>query len=155
MVVIPNGIEPNELRWLERPVGGDEFQLGFLGRLDPIKRVPDLVEALRDVQRAHLHIFGEGPERAEIERTVIRLGLTQRVTLHGAVQRPQGALSKMSLLVLPSAAEGFGLVLIEAMAAGIPVVATDVPGIRDVVRDGITGVLAPPGQPQKLAEAIN
>ena len=45
--------------------------------------------------------------------------------------------------------------LIEAMAAGIPVVATDVPGIRDVVRDGITGLLVPPNQPQKLAEAIN
>jgi len=155
IVVIPNAIEPEEFGGLQRPMAGDEFPIGFLGRLDPIKRVPDLVEAMRDVPRAHLHIFGEGPERAEIERTVIRLGLAARVTLHGAVARPQDALSQMRLLVLPSTAEGFGLVLIEAMAAGIPVIATDVPGIRDVVKNDVTGLLVPPAQPQKLATAIN
>jgi glycosyltransferase involved in cell wall biosynthesis len=154
IVVIPNAIDPDEFSGLYREPHGD-FPIGFLGRLDPIKRIPDLVEAMRDVPGAELHIFGEGPERAEIEQTAIRLGLTQRVTLYGAVQRPQDALSKMSVLVLPSAAEGFGLVLIEAMAARIPVIATDVPGIRDVVKDGITGILVPPNQPQKLAEAIN
>jgi len=155
IVIIPNAIDPAEFEGLERPAEGDEIPIGFLGRLDPIKRIPDLVQALRDIPRAHLHIFGEGPERVEIEQTAIRLELTPRVALHGAVQRPQDALSKMRLLVLPSAAEGFGLVLIEAMAAGIPVIATDVPGIRDVVKDGITGLLVPPAQPQKLAAAIN
>jgi len=155
IVLIPNAIEPEEFGGLQRPMAGDEFPIGFLGRLDPIKRIPDLVEAMLDVPRAHLHIFGEGPERAEIERTVIRLGLAARVTLHGAVARPQDALSQMRLLVLPSAAEGFGLVLIEAMAAGIPVIATDVPGIRDVVKDDVTGLLVPPAQPRQLAGAIN
>jgi len=155
IVVIPNAIDPTEFDGLEAPSEEGEFPVGFLGRLDSIKRVPDLVRAMRDVPRAHLHIFGEGPERPEIERNAIQLGLTPRVTLHGAVQRPQQALSKMRLLVLPSAAEGFGLVLIEAMAAGIPVVATDVPGIKDVVKDGVTGLLVPPAQPQKLAAAIN
>ena len=56
--------------------------------------------------------------------------------------------------MLPSLAEGFGLVLIEAMAAGVPVIATDVPGIRDVVRDGVTGLLVPPGDPAALAAAV-
>jgi glycosyltransferase involved in cell wall biosynthesis len=140
---------------LEIPPEKNEFPIGFLGRLDPIKRIPDLVTALRDAPRAHLHIFGEGPERAEIEKTAITLGLTSRLTLHGAVERPQEALAQMRLLILPSAAEGFGLVLIEAMAAGIPVVATDVPGIRDVVKDEITGLLVPPADPRRLADAIN
>jgi len=155
IVVIPNALDPEDFAGLERPAEASETPIGFLGRLDPIKRVPDLVEALRDIPRAHLHIFGEGPERAEIERTAVRLGLTRRLTMHGAVPRPQDALSKIRLLILPSAAEGFGLVLIEAMAAGIPVVATDVPGIRDVVQDGVTGLLVPSAQPQRLADAIN
>ena len=155
IVVIPNAIAPVDFERLERPAEGDQFPIGFLGRLDPIKRIPDLVTALRDVPRAHLHIFGEGPERGEIERTAVQLGLTRRLTLHGSVERPQDALSKVRLLILPSAAEGFGLVLIEAMAAGIPVVATDVAGIRDVVKNEVTGLLVPPAQPRRLADAIN
>src|SRR5206468_2626287 len=65
------------------------------------------------------------------------------VMLHGAIARPQEALGQIGLLVLCSQAEGFGLVLIEAMAAGVPVVATDAPGIRDVVRHEQTGLLVP------------
>jgi glycosyltransferase involved in cell wall biosynthesis len=155
IIIIPNALDPHEFEGLPVPPQTDDFPIGFLGRLDPIKRIPDLVEALAQIPRAHLHIFGEGSERAEIERTAIQLGLTRRLTLHGPVHRPQDALSQIRLLVLPSAAEGFGLVLIEAMAAGIPVVATDVPGIRDVVKNELTGLLVPPAQPQKLADAIN
>ena len=76
------------------------------------------------------------------------------MTMHGAVASPQAALSQSGLLVLPSLAEGFGLVLIEAMAAGVPVIATDVAGIRDVVRNGETGLLVPPSNASKLAAAI-
>ena len=65
------------------------------------------------------------------------------------------AIPKIDILVLPSAAEGFGLVLIEAMAAGIPVVATNVAGIRDVVRDGMTGLLVQPFAPAELWRAID
>ena len=110
---------------------------------------------MKDIPNAHLHIFGEGPARTEIEQTAEQCRLRLRLTLHGAVNRPQDALSQIQLLVLPSAAEGFGLVLIEAMAAGIPVIATDVPGVRDVIKDDVTGILVPPGDPQKLADAIN
>jgi glycosyltransferase involved in cell wall biosynthesis len=155
LVVIPNAVDPAEFNGLEEPSDAADFAVGFLGRLDPIKCIPDLVKAIKSVPRAHLHIFGEGPERAEIEHTALQLGITRRVTLHGAVKSPQEALEKIRLLVLPSAAEGFGLVLIEAMAAGIPVVATNVAGIRDVVKDGVTGLLVAPAQPQKLADAIN
>ena len=66
----------------------------------------------------HLHVYGDGPERARIEQGVRRNGIEQSVTLHGAVRRPQEALAQIGLLVLRSDAEGFGLVLIEAMAAG-------------------------------------
>src|SRR3954469_11411013 len=155
IVIIPNAIDPNDFRRGAASPPSADFPIGFLGRLDPIKRIPDLVKAMQDIPRAHLHIFGEGPARAEIEQTAQDHRLRLRVTLHGAVNHPQDALSQIQLLVLPSAAEGFGLVLIEAMAAGIPVVATDVPGIRDVVKDGETGLLVPPAQPAQLADAIN
>ena len=74
--------------------------------------------------------------------------------MHGSVPKPQDALKQIDLLVLPSSAEGFGLVLIEAMAASIPVIGTNAPGIRDVVKNGETGLLVPVGSPQELAEAI-
>ena len=64
------------------------------------------------------------------------------------------ALAQSDLLVLPSEAEGFGLVLIEAMAGGVPIVATDAPGIRDVVRHESNGLLVPVGEPEALARAI-
>jgi glycosyltransferase involved in cell wall biosynthesis len=102
-----------------------------------------------------LHIYGEGKERNEIIGAVQGHGLQGQVTLHGVVPKPQEALSQIGLLVLPSAAEGFGLVLIEAMAARVPVVATDVPGIRDVVRDGENGVLVRWDNEEALAKGID
>ena len=129
--------------------------IGFIGRLDSIKRIPDLLEAMKLLDDSvHLHIFGEGAERQHIEQTLLRLALGSRVTLHGAVAGAQSALAHSDLLVLCSEAEGFGLVLIEAMAAGVPVVATNVPGIRDVVRHGETGWLVPVASPARLAEGI-
>jgi glycogen synthase len=158
--VIPNAIEVADYAEVSvSPIevkAGQAFPIGFIGRLDPIKCVPDLVEAVLYLGGlAQLHIFGEGPDRQAIEAAARRYGVERLVTLHGAVQRPQEALRGMGLLVLPSRAEGFGLVLIEAMAARVPVVATDVPGIRNVVRHGETGLLVPHGDARALALAID
>ncbi|MFI5377999.1 MAG: glycosyltransferase family 4 protein [Tepidisphaerales bacterium] len=183
--IIPNAIDPADFNITPLPVS-TPAHIGFIGRLDPIKRVGDLIEAiaiLTDEARLQnwgrrprrplgsdpgrptgasaplfrdvvLHIFGDGPERPRLERQIGDLGLQRHVTLHGAVPRPQDALEQISVLVLPSAAEGFGLVLIEAMAAGVPVIATDAPGIRDVVRHDHTGILVPICSPASLAFAI-
>jgi len=155
--VIPNAIDPDAFR-IERTYGGHAFRVGFIGRLDPIKRIPDLLHAIKLLVPGegvvHLHVFGAGEERAKLAAEVAQLDLRDVVTLHGTVSKPQEALKQIDLLVLPSSAEGFGLVLIEAMAAGIPVIGTNAPGIRDVVRNGETGLLVPVGLPQELAEAI-
>jgi glycosyltransferase involved in cell wall biosynthesis len=154
--VIPNAIDVESFASLElQPFSQPTCRIGFIGRLDPIKRVPDLVEAVGMLERAELHVFGEGEDRARIEQTIRRLDLAPRVTLHGETRQPHEALRQIDLLVLPSDAEGFGLVLIEAMAAGIPVIATDVPGIRDVVQNAQTGLLVPPRSPRALAQAID
>jgi glycosyltransferase involved in cell wall biosynthesis len=158
IVIIPNAIDPGEFADLAardtftsaRPV-----RVGFIGRLDSVKRIPDLIRATSILgDAAHLHLYGAGAQRGQLEQLVRTSQLESRVTFHGATPRPHDALAKMDVLVLPSEAEGFGLVLIEAMAAGVPVVATRAPGIRDVVRHGTTGLLVPIGSPEKLAEAI-
>lgn len=154
--VIPNAIDADAFSELHPPsLDGTTAKIGFIGRLDPIKRIGDLVAAMDLLGSDYeLAIYGEGTKRGAIESQVARLGLGQRVRLCGAVPRPQEALAQTALLVLPSQAEGFGLVLIEAMAAGVPVVATDVPGIRDVVEHERTGLLVKAGDPQHLADAI-
>jgi glycosyltransferase involved in cell wall biosynthesis len=155
MIVIPNAVEPRDFVASRRPTDPVPFPIGFLGRLDPVKRLPDLIEAVARLDGlVHLHVFGDGAQRRSIEAQVGALRLGNRVTLHGAVRRPQDALSQVGLLVLPSEAEGFGLVLIEAMAAGVPIVATEVDGIRDVVEDGKSGILVYPRNPHALARAI-
>jgi glycosyltransferase involved in cell wall biosynthesis len=159
--VIPNAIDLADFDLAhvkhshDHRVGG-KFRIGFIGRLDPIKRIGDLIEAAgRLREEIHVDIYGEGGERPRIERLIHDLNLTAQVTMHGAIDRPQGALAHLDALVLPSEAEGFGLVLIESMAARVPVIATNAPGICDVVKDRVTGLLVPIGSPVALADAID
>jgi len=162
IVIIPNAVDVPEAGLplqtstssVESWQGGN-VHVGFLGRLDPIKRVTDLVSAVALLDsRFVLDVYGDGANRATIEREIDRLNLNPRVTLHGATANPQAAIQGMHVLALPSQAEGFGLVLIEAMALGVPVVATDVDGIRDVVEHEKTGLLVPVASPDALAAAI-
>jgi glycosyltransferase involved in cell wall biosynthesis len=164
LVVIPNAIDPDEFPRstiaTNPPHPPEPYPIGFVGRLDEVKRVPQLVRQLSVLHQTfpgtpvHLHIFGEGEQREHIEEEIHRLHLSSHVTMHGRIDRPQEALRQIGLLVLPSLAEGFGLVLIEAMAAGVPVVATDVAGIRDVVEHERTGLLVPRAAGIELAFAI-
>jgi len=154
ITVIPNAIDVDSFAEIAPSDSGDWHRVGFIGRLDPVKRIPDLVRAIALVPGMELHIFGEGDDRAMIEYTINELNLSHRVTMHGRTRSPLDALKCIDTLVLPSEAEGFGIVLIEAMAAGRSVIATDVPGIRDVVKHEHTGLLVPPRSPPALAAAI-
>lgn len=157
LAVVPNAVDVASFDAIYRSgreLRGPKLRVGFIGRLDPVKRVPDLLAATATLAGAHVDIFGDGAERSRIERVVDRLGMRDKVTLHGAVRSPHEALSVIDVLVLPSQAEGFGIVLIEAMAAGVPVVATDVSGIVDVVTNGRTGLLVPLGDAARLRAAI-
>jgi glycosyltransferase involved in cell wall biosynthesis len=155
ITVIPNAVDVDEFPISLIPAANPRpFPIGFLGRLDPVKMVPDLVRAVESLGDVHLHIFGDGPDREAVERTVRLLKLTERVTLHGKVARPQEALGQIGLLVLPSISEGMPMVLIEAMAAGVAVLGRDVPGVRDVIEDGRTGVLVKSLDVAALGEGI-
>ncbi len=117
------------------------FRIGFVGRLDPVKRLNALIEAMRLLpNNITLDIFGEGAERQRLEALAFASG--ERIRFHGAISNPAAAYRGLDVLVLPSVAEGFGLVLIEAMASAVPVVAARSPGIVDVVNHEVTGLLA-------------
>lgn len=141
---------------------GAPMRLLFVGRLVERKGVRVLIEALARGGDDRLTIVGDGPERPALEAHVRLLGLEQRVELTGGVDAPEldRRLRSADALVLPAVrdskgdVEGLGVVLLEALGAGIPVIASASGGIVDIVRDGETGLLVPPGDAGALAEAI-
>ncbi len=140
------------------------FTLVFCGRLngsrDPVKRVDLLLKAMPQVLERHsleLNILGTGSRSNEYAKLARVCGIEEQVHFLGHVDH--GMLPKYyaaaDLFVLPSRMESFGLVLVEAMACGLPVVATRVGGIPEVVEEGVTGLLVAPDDSRALAEAIN
>jgi glycosyltransferase involved in cell wall biosynthesis len=117
-------------------------------RLEPQKGVDVAIEALREIEDAWLVVLGEGPQRAELERLA-----TERVYLPGRVPDVAAWLRRANVLVHPVRWEGFGLAVLEAMLAGVPVVATNVSSLPELVGD--TGILVPPDDPSALAAAVN
>jgi hypothetical protein len=102
-----------------------------------------------------LKVAGDGPLRAELESLTQELGLSERVMFLGYQNDMVAFLKEIDIFVLSSHYEGFGLVLVEAMAAGLPVVATDVGGVREVLVDGKTGIVVPSGSEEELAMGID
>lgn len=129
----------------------------FLGRLVPNKGVDVLLHAAARVPALELSILGDGPELTGLRNLSERLGLGNRATFQGWVgpETVQRELSDCAVLAVPSLwPEPFGLVALEAAAQGIPVVASDVGGLRDVVSSGETGLLVPPGDISRWSEAL-
>lgn len=161
--LISPGVDPSTFR----PPSGDEQRRGILyvGRIETTSRwkgVSVLVDALAglapDRPDLELHLVGGGDGRAELERQASRMGVGDRIVWHGALDREHvaAAYRRAAVTVLPSLteAESFGMVLVEAMASGCPVIGSEVGGIPYVVRDGVDGLLAPRGDPSALAAAI-
>ena len=151
LCVIPNGVRCPDLL-LERKAAQPPV-LGCVARLEEAKGVYVLLQALRQLPEAQLLLVGDGPERARVEVEIQRLGLTKRVRLTGYVQAVEPFYAQMDVFVMPSFFEAFGLVCAEAMAQGVPVVASDLPGPASLCRNGQEGLLVPPGQPEVLAQA--
>ena len=178
--VIPNGIDcaahtpsPEEIerakRWVRRKLAAGapgQPLIVTVGRLVKRKGVAPFI---RDVLPAIVSsrpglvyvVVGEGKERKTIERQILHSRLRDNVLLTGFLSLPlvRGLMGAAEVFVMPNVkvrgdAEGFGLVALEASCAGLPVVASDLEGIRDAVADGKNGFLVPPGKPRRFAEVI-
>jgi glycogen synthase len=159
--VIPPGVNPSLFEGpFEDPFSGvGRPRVLFVGRLAPQKGVDTLVAAaglLKD-PCAQVLLVGDGPERKALERETERLGVGDRLHFVGFVthDRLPAAMAHADVLVLPSLYEELGTVLLEAMQAGLPIVASKTGGIPDVIEDGVNGMLVPPGDPGALARAID
>jgi glycosyltransferase involved in cell wall biosynthesis len=126
-----------------------------VGRLEAVKDYPGLLRAMtRTPERARLLILGAGPREGRLRELAEWLGLKQRVHFAGFKPNVVRWMRAADGLVLSSRYEGLPMVLLEAGACGVPAVATDVPGTREVVVDGETGWMAPAGDARELAKAM-
>jgi colanic acid/amylovoran biosynthesis glycosyltransferase len=153
------GVAPSQFRFALRE-GGAVPRLLCVGRLTPAKCQVLLVQAcarLRDAGTPFcLTLVGAGPDRERVERAVAALGLQDRITLTGALNQTEvrEQFARADIFVLPSLAEGIPVVLMEAMASGVPCVSTPVNGIPELIQHERTGLLARPGDPDSLAEQL-
>ena len=133
-------------------------RLAIVGRLIPIKGHDTLLRALAavraDLPGVTLEIAGDGALEAELRATVTRLGLDDLVTFLGHVPQVAAVFERAEVVVVPSLGEGFGMVALEAMERGRPVIASAVGGLPEIVDDGRTGLLVPVSDVDALAEAI-
>jgi len=148
------------------PQGSSPRRIVFVGRLAYGKGIAYLIEAARLLHEGgvefRLDLFGDGPERAATRESIEQLGIADQVQMYGEVSQEDvaGALVQADLLVLPSelrhdgGREGLPNVLLEAMAAGVPVVASRIASVEQAVQDGVTGLLVPQRDPESLATAM-
>jgi phosphatidylinositol alpha-mannosyltransferase len=157
--VIPNGIDTVESNPTRTGDRRSPRRLLFVGRLERRKGFPVVVQAFATLASRFPDLFlvvvGDGPDRAIVDR--LPTSLRSRVVMRGTC--PDAALVReytgADLFIAPAlGSESFGIVLLEAMSAGLPVVASDIPGYREVVRDSIEALLVPPGDPSALAVAV-
>ncbi len=167
VVLIPNGIDLSRFmipRQEDREAARRKFNvqgtpvIGIIARLSDVKGHADLIKAFKEVllkfPEARLLIVGEGPEEDDLRRLVEALRLTQRVDFFKIVNRTSDVLPLFDVFVMPSLQEGLGLSVLEAQAMGLPVVASRVGGLPDIIEHNRTGVLVDPQNPTALADAI-
>ena len=161
MQVIPSGVDVERFKEAEGVdlrdrlgISQVSFLVGSVGRLVEVKGHIHLIRAVADLDRVHVILIGEGEEENRLREEAARLGMQGRLHLLGFSERVPELLKGLDLFVLSSLNEGMGRALVEAMASGLPCVATRVGGVVDLIQDRITGILVPPRDDVALKRAI-
>jgi len=158
--LIVNGVDIHQFdtcfsdRKVRQP--GDDFHVLFAGRLCKPKGVHELIQAcalLRE-NNMRLRYAGAGPERAQLEAEAVHLGVSDRVEFVGAVDGMAEHFRWADVLALPSYAEGIPRIVMEGFAAGVPVIGSDICGMRMLIEPGSTGLLVPARDAHALAKAL-
>lgn len=158
--IVHCGVDPTRYQQASDDIRSAGRSVLFIGRLAAAKGVPVLLEAFAVLHATHpdarLTLVGDGPERAALEARTRALGLTGAVRFTGYLSQDEVAeeLSQADLFALPSFAEGVPVVLMEAMTSGLPVLATRIAGIPELVEDGLSGRIVAPGDADAFAAAM-
>lgn len=157
LIIFPNPVtQPVSIKKLHRQ---DVQEILSSGRLCPFKGFDTLIYAFSDLIKdnpdLHLTIYGEGPERSNLETLIKSLDLQGKVTLPGVIKEIHEALTEADLFIFPSLYEGFPNALCEAMAVGLPVIASNCSGNVNIIRDGLDGRLFPVGQVKALRDLMH
>lgn len=154
--ILPNPVETSAP--VPIPKETSPFRLVFVGRLEPEKNALALVKAMtlltKGGENVSLDIYGHGSQYEAIVGEIEARELTRRISLHGQVNAPFGACAAAHLFVQPSLTEGFGIALIEAMSAGIPVLTTQVGIAQEIIEDGSNGWFLPDSSETTIAATI-
>ena len=163
--VIPNFIDPSihnidkDMAFRQQLAHDNERIITHISNFRPLKRVDDVIRIFDGIQRqlaAKLLLVGQGPEKESIMHLTQSLGIEQKVHFLGKSKRIEQITSISDLFLLPSEKESFGLVALEAMASGVPVISSNVGGLPEVNKEGVTGFLRPVGDVEGMtAKAID
>jgi glycosyltransferase involved in cell wall biosynthesis len=154
LTVVYNGVDPKPFLNAQRNRTDSKVIVTFVGRLAPPKDLTMLLKAVKPLAGIEVLIVGDGELRKEVEKYILKNGLSKKVFLLGEREDVPEILVNSDVFVLPSRWEGLPFTIIEAMMAGLPVIASKVGGVPELVDDGITGFLVPPGDYRSLAQAI-
>ncbi|MBI3322051.1 MAG: glycosyltransferase family 4 protein [Candidatus Omnitrophica bacterium] len=150
---------PDKVEWFRQTIGlrGDPV-IGGIARLSPIKGLEYLLRAvpglLKDFPRLQVLLVGDGPARGDLVRLAYELGIADRVVISHPVEDTRVPMATMKAFVAPALEEGFGLSIVEAMAAGVPVVAGNVGGPSRIIQDGLSGFLVPLEDSSSIEKAV-
>lgn len=169
IIHIPNGVDtvrfspvsPQEKNKIKQELGYKEKDrlISFVGRFEERKRVIDLIYAWKKIEKSYpqhcLVLVGDGEERNFYEESCIQLNIQKRVTFMGLSSCVEKILKITDLFVFPSRLEGLPNVLLEAMATGLPILTTDIPGINELIESEKTGLLVPPQDEAALIQGLH
>jgi glycosyltransferase involved in cell wall biosynthesis len=161
--VVPNGVDFERIQCLaQKAIRSSSERIVYVGRLIPYKRVNEVLELVARLRRRGLDvkadIIGDGPEREHLESLARQMGVSRQVTFWGFLRQQEDVtriLSSAAVFVTPSIFEGFGMSVLEAMAAGTPVVAYDLEAYREYARDKVNCMLARPGHFEELVHNVS